>query len=90
MEWALTCVEESLSMSLDIEQREGDGIVILDLEGPLTLGRGEWALLESGNVNIALNFKQDWERPFFGDEQDAVNRFFPDRALKHFELPCPY
>jgi len=51
-------------MSLHIEQRENDGIVILDLKGPLTLGHGDSelrdrlpALHESGKVNIVLNLK---------------------------------
>ena len=51
-------------MSLHIEQRENDGIVILDLKGPLTLGHGDLelrdrlpALHESGKVNIVLNLK---------------------------------
>jgi anti-sigma B factor antagonist len=51
-------------MSLHIERRENDGIVILDLKGPLTLGRGDLelrdrlpALDESGKVNIVVNLK---------------------------------
>ena len=31
-------------MSLHIEQREREGIVILDLKGPLTLGHGDLEL----------------------------------------------
>jgi anti-sigma B factor antagonist len=124
-------------MSLEIEQRESEGIVILDLRGPLTLGCGEGVLRdrvavlrESGRVKIVLNFKEvsDIDSTglgtlifglsrlrkaggrlalenvnqshvelflltrlamtfeFFGDEQDAVNSFFPDRALKHFDI----
>jgi anti-sigma B factor antagonist len=124
-------------MSLEIEQRENEGIVILDLKGPLTLGRGDWelrdriaALDESGKVNIVLNLKEVSDidstglgtlvfgfarlrkaggrlalenlnrshvevfvltRPaftfhFFVDEQDAVNSYFPDRALKHYDI----
>lgn len=52
-------------MSLDIEQRETEGIVILDLKGPLTLGHGDGelrdrvaALRQSDKVNIVLNFKE--------------------------------
>jgi anti-sigma B factor antagonist len=52
-------------MSLQIEQREIDGIVILDLKGPLTLGHGDLelrdrlpALHQSGKVNIILNLRQ--------------------------------
>ncbi|MGB7760175.1 MAG: STAS domain-containing protein [Bryobacteraceae bacterium] len=51
-------------MSLQIEQRESEGIVILDLKGPLTFGQGDLELRErlaclhqSGNVNIVLNLK---------------------------------
>jgi anti-sigma B factor antagonist len=51
-------------MSLHIEQRESEGIVILDLKGPLTLGHGDLelrdrlpALHQSGKVNIVLNLK---------------------------------
>jgi anti-sigma B factor antagonist len=51
-------------MSLHIEQRESEGIVILDLRGPLTLGHGDLelrdsltALHRSGKVNIVLNLK---------------------------------
>src|SRR5208283_4203146 len=52
-------------MSLHIEQRESEGIVILDLKGPLTLGHGDLelrdrlpALHRSGQVNIILNLKE--------------------------------
>jgi len=52
-------------MSLHIEQRESEGIVILDLKGPLTLGDGDLALRDrlhalhqSGKVNIVLNLKE--------------------------------
>ena len=51
-------------MSLQIEQRENEGIVILDLKGPLVLGPGDSklrdslaALDQSGKVNIGLNLK---------------------------------
>ena len=51
-------------MSLHIEQRESEGIIILDLKGPLTLGHGDLelrdrlpALHQSGKVNIILNLK---------------------------------
>src|SRR5271169_360018 len=51
-------------MSLHIEQRESEGIVILDLKGPLTLGHGDVELRDrlrtlhqSGKVNIVLNLK---------------------------------
>ena len=124
-------------MSLHIEQRESEGIVILDLKGPLTLGHGDLelrdrlpAVLQSGKVNIILNLKDVTEIDstclgtlvfgltrlrkvggrlallnlnrehlklflltklaiafeFFDDEQDAVNSFFPDRALNSFDI----
>ena len=51
-------------MNLHIEQREREGIVILDLKGPLTLGHGDLelrdrlpALHQSGKVSILLNLK---------------------------------
>ena len=51
-------------MALHIEQREREGIVILDLKGPLTLGHGDLelrdrlpSLPQSGKVNIVLNLK---------------------------------
>ena len=124
-------------MSLHIEQREREGIVILDLKGPLTLGHGDLelrdrltALPQSGKVNIVLNLKEVTDIDstglgtlvfglarlrksggrlalanlnrshlklflltrlaiafeFFGDEHDAVDSFFPDRELKHFDV----
>jgi len=51
-------------MALHIEQREREGIVVLDLRGPLTLGRGDLelrdrlpSLPQSGKINIVLNLK---------------------------------
>ena len=124
-------------MSLHIEQREHDGITVLDLKGPLTLGHGDLelrdrlpALNQSGKVNIILNLKEvsdidstglgtlvfglarlrksggrlallNLNRShlklflltklaiafeFFDDEQDAVNSFFPGRALKPLDI----
>jgi len=124
-------------MSLQIEQRESEGVVILDLKGPLTSGHGDLelrdrlaALHQSGKVNIVLNLKDvshidstglgtlvfglarlrkaggglalvNLNRShlelflltklalafeLFDDEQDAVNSFFPDRAVKHFDV----
>jgi len=124
-------------VSLHIEQRENEGIVILDLEGPLTLGHGDLelrdrlhALHQSGKVNIVLNLKDvshidstglgtlvfglarlckaggglalvNLNRlhlelflltklvlafELFDDEQEAVNSFFPDRAVKRFDI----
>ena len=124
-------------MSLQIEEREKEGIVILDLKGSLTLGDGDLALRDrlaalhqSGKINIILNLKEVTDIDstglgtlvfglarlrkaggrlallnvnrthlklflltrlaiafeFFDDEQDAVNSFFPDRELKHFDV----
>ena len=122
---------------MHIQQRETEGIVILDLKGELTSGHGDLelrdrlaALHQSGKVNIVLNLKDVTEIDstglgtlvfglarlrkaggrltllnvnrshmelflltklaiafeFFEDEQDAVNSFFPDRALKRYDI----
>lgn len=124
-------------MTLRIEQREIEGVVILDLKGPLTIGHGDLALRDrlsvlhqSGEVNIVLNLKDvthvdstglgtlvfglarlrkaggklalvNLNRShlelflltklalafeFFDDEHEAVNSFFPDRAVKAFDI----
>lgn len=124
-------------MSLHIAQRESEGIVILDLKGPLTLGHEDSELRDrlaglrgSGDVKIILNLadvpdidstglgtlvfalarlgkaggrlallhvnrkhlklflltRLALSFEFFDDEQDAVNSFFPDRELKHFDV----
>jgi anti-sigma B factor antagonist len=124
-------------MNLHIEQREVEGIAVLDLKGPLTLGHGDLelrdrlpSLPQSGQVNIILNLEHVSEIDstglgtlvfglarlrkaggrlalvnldrshlelflltklaiafeFFEDEQDAVNSFFPGRALKRFDV----
>jgi hypothetical protein len=51
-------------MSLHIEEREHEGIIILDLKGPLTLSHRDLelrdrlpALHQSGKVNIILNLR---------------------------------
>lgn len=51
-------------MHLQIDQRETEGIVILDLKGPLILGPEDvalrqrlQALRESGHLNVALNLR---------------------------------
>jgi len=51
-------------MSLQIAERENEGIIVLDLKGPLTLGHGDLelrdrlpALHQSGKVNIIVNLK---------------------------------
>lgn len=55
---------KSLTMSLHFEEREREGITILDLKGPLTLGHGDLelrdrllSLHQSGKVYILLNLK---------------------------------
>jgi anti-sigma B factor antagonist len=124
-------------MSLDIQQREREGIVILDLKGRITVGPEASALREKigavtggGSKNIILNLAQvdyidstglgalvvsatSLRRDggsvkllsvnrrniellimtkiatvfdLFNDEQDAVNSFFPDRAIKTFDI----
>ena len=52
-------------MDLQIEQRERDGIVMLDLEGPLVLGAGDISLLqqllfllESTRHKVIVNLKR--------------------------------
>jgi len=124
-------------MSLDIQQREREGIVILDLKGRVTMGAEAGTLREkvalvtaAGSKNIIFNMAQiDYidstglgamvmcatsQRKaggmlkllnlnrrniellvmtklatvfdLFTDEQDAVNSFFPDRAIKAFDI----
>jgi anti-sigma B factor antagonist len=129
--------EVKAPLNLHIEQRESEGIVILDLKGHLTLGAGDLelrdklvALHQSGEINIVLNLKGVGEIDstglgtlvfglarltkaggrlalanvdkkhlqlfvltrlaiafeFFEDVHDAVDSFFPDRALKRFDI----
>jgi len=124
-------------MSLDIQRREHEGIVILDLKGRITVGPESTALREkvatvtaAGSKNIILNLahvdyidstglgalvmsatsqrkaggalkllnlnrrniellvmtKLATVFDLFTDEQDAVNSFFPDRAIKTFDI----
>jgi anti-sigma B factor antagonist len=124
-------------MSLDIQQHEREGIVILDLNGRITMGSEAGALREkvaavtaAGSINIILNLagvdyidstglgalvmcatsrrkgggalkllnlnrrhiellvmtKLATVFDMFTDEQDAVNSFFPDRAIKTFDI----
>ncbi|HVN03636.1 MAG TPA: STAS domain-containing protein [Bryobacteraceae bacterium] len=124
-------------MSLDIQQREREGIVILDLKGRITVGPEAGALrdkvsalLTARSVNIILNLahvdyidstglgalvmcatsdrkaggalkllnlnrrnielivmtKLATVFDLFTDEQDAVNSYFPDRAIKTFDI----
>jgi anti-sigma B factor antagonist len=124
-------------MSLDIQQREHEGIAILDLKGRITMGeeagalRAKVALLTgAGTINIIVNLahvdyidstglgalvmcatsqrktggalkllnlnrrniellvmtKLATVFDLFTDEQDAINSFFPDRAIKTFDI----
>jgi len=124
-------------MSLDVQQREREGIVILDLKGRITVGPEAGALrdkvsalLTARSVNIILNLahvdyidstglgalvmcatsdrkaggalkllnlnrrnielivmtKLATVFDLFTDEQDAVNSYFPDRAIKTFDI----
>ncbi|HEX8985026.1 MAG TPA: STAS domain-containing protein [Bryobacteraceae bacterium] len=124
-------------MALQIQNREREGIAILDLNGRLTMGEEASALRDalralaaSGVKNVLLNLKElsyidstglgalvvcfttlrkqggklKLEHvnrrnielllftklttifELFNDETDAVNSFFPDRAIKHFDI----
>ncbi len=124
-------------MHLQIEQRENEGIVILDLKGRLVLGPEDVALRErlqelrqGGHANVALNLKEVSEMDttsvgtlvfcatkfreargrlvlfnlspthselsnivrlnsafeIYPDEVAAVNSFFPDRAIQHYDI----
>jgi anti-sigma B factor antagonist len=124
-------------MALDIRQREPEGIILLDLDGRITMGLEAGALREKisalaaeGKRNVVLNLaKVDYIDStglgalvmcstsarksggnvklvnlnrrniellvmtklatvfeIFGDEQDAVNSFYPDRKLKTFDI----
>lgn len=122
---------------LAIEQRERDGIVILDLRGRISLGPEDSRLreylegqLQAGRKRVILNLRQvssvdnaavgllilcaeafqkaqgrlvlldgldkrvaadevlklDTAVPAYAEEQAAVNSFFPDRAVPHYDL----
>ena len=124
-------------MSLDIQQREREGIAILDLKGRITVGPEASALREKvsalitapstnvilnlahvdyidstglgalvmcatslrkaagalkllnlnrRNIELIVNTKLATVFDLFTDEQDAVNSFFPDRAIKTFDI----
>jgi len=124
-------------MPLEIKSHETEGVVILDLSGPLTLGPDDATLrqalqstLDACKTNVVLNLndvsKLDtaavgtltlWARRYqnaggrlallnvlpahaalhdvlkldtifgaYDDELDAVNSFFPDRAVPHYDL----
>jgi anti-sigma B factor antagonist len=124
-------------MDLEIQQREKEGIRILDLRGRLAIGESEallrenvLALAKTGARNAILNFAdvKEIDEPgldalafcssvlkgsggalkllnlkrvhinlivlmgleaafdVFVEEQDAVNSFFPERAVRHFDI----
>jgi len=124
-------------MAFEIEEREHEGICILDLKGRLTVGEPVSSLREKireladdRKVNVVLNLegvdyidstglgglvisfttlkkaggalkilnlsKRNVELliltklttvfELFGDEQDAVNSFFPNRQIKKFDI----
>lgn len=124
-------------MTLHIEEREAEGIAILDLTGSLTAGEGDTELRNKlltlhreGKVDVVLNLKDvshmdstglgglvfglaklrkaggtlvllNLSRAhvelfmltrlalafdLFEDEQEAVNSFFPDRAVRKFDV----
>jgi anti-sigma B factor antagonist len=122
---------------LEIQKREKEGIVILDLKGRLIVGEPATLLRDTikdqesrGNIKIILNLaevdyidstglggmvicyttlqkaggalkldrlnrrnielllltKLSTIFEIFGDEQDAINSFFPEREIKHFDI----
>ena len=124
-------------MHLEIQQREKEGIAILDLKGKIVLGPEDLSLRErllslvaGGIRNVILNLKEvkridtavvgtlvlctekfraaggrlvlanvspnqaglaiilklDSELDIYPDELDAVNSFFPDRAVRHYDI----
>ncbi len=124
-------------MSIEIAQREKEGVVLLDVKGRLTVGPAAVALRDylrelaaSGKTNVVLNLaevdyidstglgnlvvcytslrkaggrmrllnvnrrniellvltKLTTVFELFDDEQSAVNSFFPNREIKHFDI----
>ena len=124
-------------MSLEISRREKEGITLLDMSGPLTMGEAATrlrdtlrGLLAEGRGNVVLNLaKVDYIDStglgammmcytalrresgrlvllnlnrrhmellvltklstifeMFDDEQMAVNSFFPNRQIQHFDI----
>ena len=122
---------------LDIEQREREGISILDLKGHLVLGEADAALrsrvqslFSQGNRKLILNMagvsridttgagalqflsqqyrdaggrlvlfqlahthgelyemaRLEAALEIYGEETDAVNSFFPERAVQHYDI----
>ena len=123
--------------NLEIQNREKEGITILDLKGRLAVGEGSTLLREKvdqeltgGRDKVILNLKQvdyidstglgtmvicftrlqkaggalklvnlnrrnielllltklSTVMQIFGDEQESVNSFFPEREIKHFDI----
>jgi len=124
-------------MSIEIAQREKEGVVLLDVKGRLTVGPAAIALRDylrelaaSGKINVVLNLaevdyidstglgnlvvcytslrkaggrlrllnvnrrniellvltKLTTVFELFDDEQSAVNSYFPNREIKHFDI----
>jgi anti-sigma B factor antagonist len=124
-------------MSLHIDERENEGITVLDLDGALTAGQGDAALraeLQSlhlqGKVDVIVNLKRvghidsaglgglvfgmtrlrkaggklvllnlsrrhvdlftltrlSLAFELYDEEHEAVNSFFPDRAVRSFDV----
>ena len=124
-------------MHLEIQQREKEGIAILDLKGKIVLGPEDLSLRErllsllaNGIRNVILNLKEvtqidtagvgtlvlcterfraaggrivlvnlspaqvsianilklDSELDIYPDELDAVNSFFPERVVPHYDI----
>src|SRR5260370_32805177 len=124
-------------MQLEIQQREKEGITILDLKGKIVLGPEDLSLRErllsllaDGIRNVILNLKEvthidtagvgtlvlcterfraaggrlvlanlnpaqagvastlklDSEIDIYPDELDALDSFFPDRAVQHYDI----
>jgi len=42
--------------------------------------------LNRRNIELLLLTKLSTVFQIFGDEQDAINSFFPDREVKHFDI----
>ena len=124
-------------MSLDIQERERESVVILDIKGRLTVGQAATilrdrisSLISAGKLQVIINLahvdyidstglgtlvicftslqrakgglklldlnKRNLELllltklstvfELFNDEQDAINSFFPNRDIKHFDI----
>ena len=124
-------------MSLDIIQREREGIILLDLKGRIIAGpeiEALWSAIErvsqkenpnvilnlqeidaidssglgamvmcqmhlrkiGGTVKLALMNRREFQTVLlttissmfevFDDETDAVNSFFPEREIRHFDI----